>query len=161
MLHSATTLLTHAHLFTMQGEGVGYIADGAVAIDGKTIVAVGSTTELIAQFQANETIDASGHALLPGLIDAHMHTPLAIVRGVAQDVRNWMQSALAPYNRHITPEAALAGVKLNVLEALKAGTTTMGDYTKPIPGWADVFDAVGVRARLTPTINALPPGGMA
>lgn len=145
----------------MQGEGVGYIADGAVAIDGNTIVAAGPTDELSAYFQADETIDATGHALLPGLIDAHMHTPLAIVRGVAQDVSNWMQKALALYNRHITPAAALAGVKLNVLEALKAGTTTMGDYAKPIPGWAAMFEQVGVRARLTPTINALPPGDMA
>ncbi len=90
-----------------------------------------------------------------------MHTPLAIVRGVAQDVGHWMQKALAPYSRHITPPASLAGSQLNVLEALKAGTTTMVDYTKPIPGWAEFFDQVGVRARLTPTINALPPGGMA
>ena len=161
MPQPVTTLITHAHLFTMQGEGVGYIADGAVAIDGKRMIAVGTTSELTAQFQADETIDATGHALLPGLIDAHMHTPLAIVRGVAQDVSNWMQKALAPYARHLTPAASLAGIKLNVLEALKAGTTTMGDYTKPIPGWAEVFAEVGVRARLTPTINALPSGGMA
>ncbi len=161
MPQSVTTLITHAHLFTMHGEGVGYVADGAVAIDNETIVAVGSTIELLDRFQADETIDATGQALLPGLIDAHMHTPLAIVRGVAQDVRNWMQKALAPYNRHITPAAALAGVQLNVLEALKAGTTTMGDYAQPISGWPEIFEQIGVRARLTPTINALPPGGMA
>ncbi|MEZ4870395.1 MAG: amidohydrolase family protein [Caldilineaceae bacterium] len=157
----ADTLITHAHLFTMQGTGVGYIADGAVAIRGDKIVAVGPTPELGARVQATEVIDAQGQAVLPGLVDAHMHTPLAIVRGVAQDVAHWMQKALAPYSRHLTPEAALAGVKLNVLEALKAGTTTMGDYTKPIPGWAEVFVQVGVRARLTPTINAMPSGGMA
>ena len=153
--------ITHAHLFTLQGQGVGYVADGAVAVNGSRIVAVGSTAELTARFQADETIDASGCAVLPGLIDAHMHTPLAIVRGVAQDVAHWMQSALAPYSRHITPEAALAGTRLNVLEAIKAGTTTCVDYAKAIPGWAEVFAQLGVRARLTPTINALPPGGMA
>ena len=153
--------ITHAHLFTLQGQGVGYVADGAVAVNGSRIVAVGSTAELTARFQADETIDASGCAVLPGLIDAHMHTPLAIVRGVAQDVAHWMQSALAPYSRHITPKAALAGTRLNVLEAIKAGTTTCVDYAKAIPGWAEVFAQVGVRARLTPTINALPPGGMA
>lgn len=161
MPQAVSTLITHAHLFTMQGEGVGYIADGAVAVAGARIIGVGPTAELTAQFEADATIDASGHALLPGLIDAHMHTPLAIARGVAQDVSHWMQKALAPYARHITPEAALAGVKINVLEALKAGTTTMGDYTKPMPGWAEVFEQIGVRARLTPTINAMPPGGMA
>jgi 5-methylthioadenosine/S-adenosylhomocysteine deaminase len=90
-----------------------------------------------------------------------MHTPLAIVRGVAQDVAHWMQRALAPYSRHITPAAALAGCRLNLLEAVRTGTTTFGDYAWPVPGWGEVFVDAGVRAVLTPTINALPPGGMA
>jgi 5-methylthioadenosine/S-adenosylhomocysteine deaminase len=90
-----------------------------------------------------------------------MHTPWAIARGVAQDVSNWKQSAQAPYSRHQTAESMLAGTKLNVIEALKSGTTTFGDYTKPFPGWAEFYEEIGVRARLTPTINALPPGGMA
>jgi 5-methylthioadenosine/S-adenosylhomocysteine deaminase len=80
---------------------------------------------------------------------------------VAQDVAHWMQRALAPYSRHITPPASLAGTRLNVLEALKAGTTTLVDYARPHPGWPEIFVQAGVRARLTPTINALPPGGMA
>jgi len=161
MNQHADILLTHAHLFTMQGDGVGYIADGAVAVEGRRIVAVGPTADLTPRFRADETLDATGCAVLPGLIDAHMHTPWAIARGVAQDVAHWMQKALAPYSRHLTPEAALAGAKLNVIEALKAGTTTMVDYTHPVPGWAQFFADVGVRGRLTPTINALPPGGMA
>ncbi len=161
MTEPCTILITHAHLFTMQGNGVGYVADGAVAIQGQRIVAVGPTDDLVARFQADETIDATDHAVLPGLVDAHMHTPLAIVRGVAQDVGHWMQKALAPYSRYVGPNAALAGTRLNVIEALKAGTTTFGDYTRPYPGWAEAFAEIGVRARLTPTINALPPGGMA
>ncbi len=161
MTEHVDTLIIHAHLFSLQGEGVGYIADGAVAIKRELIKAVGSSTDLSSRYVADKIIDATGQALLPGLIDAHMHTPWAIVRGVAQDVKNWMQQALAPYSRHVTPEAALAGTQLNVLEALKAGTTTFGDYVTPYPGWAEFYDQVGVRARLTPTINSLPPGGMA
>lgn len=161
MTEHADILVTHSHLFTLRGAGVGYIPDGAVAIQGSHIAAVGSTAEVTARFQAAETIDATNCAVLPGLIDVHMHTPWAVVRGVAQDVAHWMQKALAPYSRHRTEAATLAGVRLNVLEALKAGTTTMVDYTHPVPGWAEVFEHVGVRARLTPTINALPPGEMA
>lgn len=161
MNEKADLLISHAHLFTLAGSGVGYIADGAVAIQGRRIAAVGPTAELAGRFAAIETFDATGRAVLPGLIDAHMHTPWAIARGVAQDVAHWMQKALAPYARHLTPEAVLAGVKLNVVEALKAGTTTMVDYTRPIPGWAEFFVQIGVRGRLTPNINALPPGGMA
>lgn len=161
MAQHADLLITHAHLFTLQGEGVGYLADGALAIRGTRIAAVGRTSDLGSRFEATEIIDATDSAVLPGLIDAHMHTPWAIVRGVAQDVSHWMQRALAPYSRHLTPQAALAGTQLNVIEALKAGTTTMVDYARPVPGWAEAFVQAGVRARLTPTINALPPGGMA
>jgi 5-methylthioadenosine/S-adenosylhomocysteine deaminase len=161
MPEHADILITHAHLFTLADEGVGYIADGAVAINGSRITAVGLTSELTSRFEAGEMIDAGNCAVLPGLIDAHMHTSLAIVRGVAQDVAHWMQRALAPYSRHMSPEAALAGTRLNILEALKAGTTTHGDYGWPVPGWAEVFVEIGVRARLAPMFNALPPGGMA
>jgi 5-methylthioadenosine/S-adenosylhomocysteine deaminase len=161
MNEQADKVITRAHLFTLEGEGVGYVPDGAVAVQGQRIVAVGSTKDLTGRFKATEILDASDCAVLPGLIDAHMHTPLAIVRGVAQDVAHWMQRALAPYSRHIDAEASLAGSRLNVLEAVKAGTTTLVDFTRPVAGWAEVFVQVGVRARLTPTINALPPGGMA
>ena len=133
MHDNADRLIAHAHLFTMKGDGVGYVADGAVAVRGDRIAAIGPTPDLEARYRTSETIDATGCAVLPGLIDAHMHPPLAIVRGVAQDVAHWMQRALAPYSRHITPEAALAGTRLNILEALKAGTTTMVDYTRPVP----------------------------
>lgn len=154
-------LLIHGHLFTMGGEGVGYQADGAVAVRSDRIVDVGPTEDLTARYRAAEQIDASSHAILPGLIDAHMHTPWAIVRGVAQDVSHWMQKAVSPYARHLTRLASLAGTWLNVIEAIRAGTTTMGDYAFPIEGWADIFAAAGVRAVLTPTINALPAGDMA
>lgn len=155
------TLITHGHLFTMQGEGVGYVPDGAVAVEGSRLVAVGPTPELAARFPQAHVIDATDCAVLPGLIDAHMHTQLTALRGVAQDVRHWMQLALAPYDRHLSDEAALAGSRLNILEALKAGTTTLLDYDLPLPGWVDFYQQVGVRARLAPVINALPPAGMA
>ena len=145
----------------MEGDGVGYIKDGAVAVRRNRIVDVGPSAALMERYVATEVIDGSHHALLPGLVDAHMHTPWAVVRGVAQDVAHWMQRGLAPYSRHLHRDASLAGTWLNVLEALKAGTTTMGDYAHPLEGWADIYAAVGVRAVLTATINALPPGQMA
>ena len=56
----------------MQGDGVGYMPDGAVAIRSQRIVAVGPASELQA-LQAAHTIDATDCAVLPGLIDAHNH----------------------------------------------------------------------------------------
>ncbi len=161
MPQSVDLLVLRAHLLTMQGNGVGYVRDGAVAVRGDTIVDVGPSPELAARYQAAETLDAAGCAVLPGLIDVHMHTVYAVVRGVAQDVSNWMQKGLAPFARHIDEAAACAGTRLNIIEAMQAGTTTMGDYVRPYPGWAECFAQAGVRACLTPTINALPAGGMA
>lgn len=161
MPQSVDLLVLHAHLLTMQGKGVGYVNDGAVAVRGDCIVDVGPSTELGNRYQATETLDATGSAVLPGLIDVHMHTVYAIVRGVAQDVANWMQKGLAPFARHMNHDAARAGTRLNIIEAMQAGTTTMGDYVRPYPGWGECFAQAGVRACLTPTINSLPAGGMA
>lgn len=157
----ADYLFIHAHLLTMQGEGVGYIENGALAVKGNRLVAVDTTAALLGVVEAGEIIDAQNKAILPGLIDAHMHTPYAVVRGVAQDVSNWMQAGLSPYAKHMDQPASLAGTNLNIIEGIKAGTTTFGDYAFPLDGWADQFDQAGVRARLTPRINAFPKGGMA
>jgi 5-methylthioadenosine/S-adenosylhomocysteine deaminase len=161
MPQSVDLLVLHAHLLTMRGEGVGYLKDGAVAVRGDQIVDVGPSTELGNRYQAAEILDATGSAVMPGLIDVHMHTVYAIVRGVAQDVSNWMQKGLAPFAKHMSHDAARAGTRLNIVEAMQAGTTTMGDYVHPYPGWGECFAEAGVRACLTPTINSLPVGGMA
>ncbi|NCF28912.1 MAG: amidohydrolase family protein [Gammaproteobacteria bacterium] len=161
MAQSVDLLVLHAHLLTMQGNGVGYLRDGALAVRGDSLVDVGRSSELAQRYQATETLDATNCAVMPGLVDVHMHTVYAIVRGVAQDVSNWMQKGLAPFARHMDAEAARAGTRLNIVEAMQAGTTTMGDFVRPYPGWGECYAEAGVRACLTPTINALPPGGMA
>ena len=159
----ADFLFINAHLLTMQGSGVGYQKDGAVAVENGRITAVGSTAELQNAISAKETINAKGMCIMPGLIDGHMHMSYAVVRGVAQDVSNWMQAGLAPYAKQFNaiPEAALAGTRLALVEGIKAGTTLFGDYTFPIDGWADIFADAGVRGMLTARINAFPKGGMA
>ncbi len=86
MAQPVDMLIVNAHLFTMQGSGVGYVPQGGLAVSGSRIAAVGPAAELVARYAAAETIDATDCAVLPGLIDAHMHTPWAVVRGVAQDV---------------------------------------------------------------------------
>jgi len=159
--HQVDTLIIHANVFTMAGSGVGALEDGAVAVVGDRIAAVGRTDELLASCEGTEVLDGSKFAVLPGLIDCHVHSPEALLRGVAQDVPDYMERAMAPFSKALTEELNLAGTRLNVLESIKAGTTTMMDYTAPYPGWADFYSSVGVRARLTPTINGLAPGAMA
>ena len=72
---------TH-HMFTMKGDGVGYEEGKAVAVDKGKIVAIGTKGEIAKAYEADEVIDGSGHIVLPGLIDAHMHTTSSALRGV-------------------------------------------------------------------------------
>ncbi|ONI79958.1 amidohydrolase [Actinosynnema sp. ALI-1.44] len=149
------TLITHAHMFTMRGDGVGYVKDGAVAVKGQRIVAVDTTGELTHRFTAEETVDATGHALLPGLIDAHVHTALAVIRGVAQDVRGWLEKAYWPFYKQITDKDVVVRSMACVLEGLKAGTTTFVDFVDPAAECAEAYVASGVRGRLVAQFNAL------
>ena len=157
-----TILIKNGILLTMTGKGVGSIQDGAVAIEGQEIAAVGKTSEITKKYNKPEhTIDASGKAVLPGFVDGHIHTGLSLARGLAQDVPEieWMLKTMAPYATHYTPEYSIIGSRLGVLEALKAGTTTFGEIGSNMGHLADkVFIPTGVRANLANTINQIGPG---
>ena len=72
------------------------LEDGAVAIDGGRIVAVGPTDELAQQYQARETIECGGKAVLPGLIDAHGHGGHSLIKTIGADTPSlWMRIVTA------------------------------------------------------------------
>lgn len=154
-------LIKNGILLTMQGEGVGSIIDGAVAIEEENIVAVGKTADVTKEYgNAELVIDAKGKAVLPGFVDGHIHTGLSLVRGEAQDVPEieWMLKTMAPFTKHFTPEHSIKGSRVGVLEALKAGTTTFGEIGGNMTPVAEqVFVPSGVRANLADTINQIGP----
>ena len=70
------------HFFTMEGEGVGYMTGAAMVVNGGKILGfVGPEEER--EYEADQVIELSHHAILPGFIDGHMHTGDAILRGLA------------------------------------------------------------------------------
>ncbi|REK30325.1 MAG: amidohydrolase [Planctomycetota bacterium] len=147
-------LFKHAHLFTLAGEGVGYIPDGAVAVTGNRIIAVGDTNQVLADLAAagngviKQEIDATHQALLPGLIDAHIHTQLGLLRGVAQDMHDWMMQGVLPYMLELKPRWQILSSQLTVMEALRAGTTTFGDFLVfPDPALMEFYLSSGIRVR--------------
>ncbi|MDQ3818621.1 MAG: hypothetical protein M3362_13215, partial [Acidobacteriota bacterium] len=62
------------------------IDDGAVAIKGGRILAVGTSAEIDGKYSARETIDARGRVIIPGLINGHTHVPMTLFRGLADDL---------------------------------------------------------------------------
>ncbi|PYZ97029.1 amidohydrolase [Alteribacter lacisalsi] len=140
----------------MEGQGVGYIHKGAVAVSGSTIAAVGPTDEVSRDFPAHRTIDGTGKIVMPGLIDAHMHTGLTLVRGVAQDMNDWMQKGIWPFAKHLTTEDKKLGSMVNILEGIQAGTTTFGDYNDHMLDLAENYEQTGARAVVTEMVNEMP-----
>jgi cytosine/adenosine deaminase-related metal-dependent hydrolase len=101
------------------------IEDGAVAVRGSRIVAVGTTAELRARFQPRETIAAHRHAVLPGLVDAHAHAGHGLLRTLGGgDSQAWMDACEVIYTRASDEHFWHSEAALASLERLKAGVTT-------------------------------------
>jgi 5-methylthioadenosine/S-adenosylhomocysteine deaminase len=106
------------------------IDDGAVAVTGGAIVAVGPATELAAVYRAAERIDAGGHAVLPGLINCHTHAPMTLFRGLADDLplEVWLHEHIWPAEAWaVKPEMVTWGTLLAAAEMIRSGTTLFTD----------------------------------
>src|SRR5687768_11895874 len=90
-------LFVNSTVVTMDSTGT-IVPSGAVAVAGREIVAVGAVDELRAQFHATEEIDCTGCAILPGLINAHAHVPMSLLRGLVADVQLdvWLYGYMFP-----------------------------------------------------------------
>ncbi|MFB3095049.1 MAG: amidohydrolase family protein, partial [Candidatus Acidiferrales bacterium] len=106
------------------------IEDGAVAVRGERIVAVGPAGELNRRYRARHRLQADGRLVLPGLINAHTHAAMSLYRGVADDLtlEEWLQDYIFPLEAKLTtPESVYWGTKLAALEMIRGGITTFVD----------------------------------
>lgn len=147
------TIVKAPHFYTMEGKGVGYKTNVSLVIDAGKILSIEDINIVDKQYKADEVINLDNHAVFPGFIDAHMHTGCAIMRGLAQDTNNWMMYGLQPFDNATTKEERLAGSKMAILEAIKAGTTTIGDYESNMNPVCEFIYKVGVRGNITVMIR--------
>lgn len=151
-------LLRNATVVTMDPNGT-VLHDGAVAIRGREIVAVGPAAELAAQYSATETVDCSGCAILPGLINAHAHVPMSLLRGLVADVQLdvWLLGYMFPVeSKFVTPEFSYVGTRLSCAEMLKSGTTTFVDMYYFEDEVARAADEAGIRAICGQSVMRFP-----
>lgn len=148
------TIVVAPHFYTMEGPGVGYRADAAMAVDAGKILEVGKREEILARYAAEEILTLDHHMVLPGFVDGHMHTACNIMRGLAQDTNNWMMFGLQPFDNAVTDQERDAGSRVAILEAIRAGTTTLGDYESKMEHVCAFIDKVGARGNIAQTIRA-------
>jgi len=123
--------------------------DGALAIQGDRIIALGKTHDLEAEHASSRhIIDGRGKVVLPGLIDAHIHTAFQLSRGLADEVsaQKFLFERMYPYEGLLTEEESYWSAMLCVLELLRNGVTTFIDAGNYQPHQtARVAGEVGVR----------------
>jgi 5-methylthioadenosine/S-adenosylhomocysteine deaminase len=129
MTQKVDTLLTNAIVLTMDGK-LNHYDPGAVAVKGDQIIAVGAESEITKEYIADETIACDGKVLMPGLINAHTHVPMTLMRGLADDLRLdvWLMGYMLPVEREfVTPEFVRLGTLLACAEQIRSGVTTFND----------------------------------
>jgi 5-methylthioadenosine/S-adenosylhomocysteine deaminase len=150
----AVDLLVRAdHFLTMEGDGVGYRGGTAMAVREGKIIDIGPKVDLAERYRARQSLDFGRNLVMPGFVDAHVHLKLALLRGLAQDVSNWMMDGLSPFSSVAPTDPTGLAVKLGLLEAVRAGTTTFSEFSGGLDIVGDVFSSVGVRGVLTAFIR--------
>ncbi|HJU39722.1 MAG TPA: TRZ/ATZ family hydrolase, partial [Tahibacter sp.] len=102
----------------------------AVAVDGDLIVDILPIADARERYAARETASLPEHALIPGLVNAHTHNPMTLMRGIADDLplMTWLNDHIWPAEaKAIGPEFVRDGVELAVAEMLRGGTTACSE----------------------------------
>ena len=135
------------------------IPQGAVAVQGGRIVAVGGAAEIEERYRGGDVLDAGGGIVLPGLINAHTHAPMVLFRGIADDLKlmDWLQKYIFPAEaKNVTAEFVKAGTRLAALEMIRSGTTTFVDMYYFEDQVAEAAKEAGLRTVAGETLIEFP-----
>ena len=158
MTQQVDTLFINALVLTMDEDFSQYL-HGAVAVKGDSIIAVGNEEELKEEFSRQEVIDCGGKILMPGLINAHTHVPMTLLRGLADDLRLdvWLMGYMMPVEREfVSPEFVRLGTLLACAEQIRSGVTTFNDMYYFEEDVAQAAADAGMRAVCGQTVMKFP-----
>ncbi len=158
MTKPADILLVNAHVLTMDDELRQY-RPGAVAVLGADILAVGPEAELKAQYSAAETVDCGGKILMPGLVNAHTHIPMTLLRGLADDLRLdvWLMGYMLPVEREfVSPDFVRLGSLIACAEFIRSGVTSFADMYYFEEHVAKAAVEAGLRGLCSQTVLKFP-----
>ena len=148
-------LLTNCTVLTMD-QDFSIHESGGVAIRADAIEAVGPAA---AAYQAAEVIDCGGRVVMPGLVNAHTHAPMTLLRGLADDLRLdvWLMGYMMPVEREfVSPEFVRLGTALGCAEMIRSGVTCFADMYYFEESVAEAAAAAGLRAFCGQTVLRFP-----
>lgn len=138
------TLIENGHVVTMDAERR-VIDGGDVLVENGEIAKVGEDLG-----GADERIDASGMAVMPGLVNAHTHLSMTLMRGYADDLplQEWLEDEIWPLEGNLNGDLVHAGALLGALEMIRSGTTCFADQYFHMDSVAEAVEEAGIRATL-------------
>lgn len=157
-MKQADFLLVNALVLTMD-EQMRQFYPGAVAVVGDSIAAVGEEAVVRQEFTSAHVVDCQGKVVMPGLINAHTHVPMSLMRGLADDLRLdvWLQGYMWPVEREfVSPEFVRLGTKLSCAEMLRSGVTCFADMYFFEQDVAAATAEAGLRAVCSQTVLKFP-----
>jgi 5-methylthioadenosine/S-adenosylhomocysteine deaminase len=122
-------ILKNAIVLTMDEE-FQIFDPGAVAVEGDSIISVGSESSILENYKSDQVLDCQHQVVLPGLINAHTHVPMTLLRGLADDLRLdvWLMGYMMPVERaFVSPEFVRLGTKIACAEMIRSGVTCFAD----------------------------------
>lgn len=130
-----------------------FFADGAVAVDGTKIVAVGVTAELKKKYPQAQFVDAHAGVIMPALINTHEHIYSAMARGLS--IKNYNPKGFLDIldglwwniDRHLTNDLTYLSAAITYIECIKNGVTTIFDHHASYGEIKDSLFAIGDAAQ--------------
>lgn len=161
-MNTVDTLFFNARIVTVDSQ-FKLIENGALTVRDGIIERVWSPSGDAPLPQAAESLDCSGKLLMPGLVNAHTHLPMALFRGLADDLAldRWLQDFIFPAeSRYLSPQAVCTGTRLSVAEMLLNGTTTCCDGYFYADSVARTVSLTGLRAVVGQGVIDFPAPGV-
>ena len=152
------TILMAQTIITMDEE-YRILKDGAIAIEGDHILAVAQKEEILAAYSSDEQVDFGADVLMPGLVNAHTHAPMTLLRGLADDLRLdvWLLGYMMPVEREfVTPDFCRLGTQIACAEMIRSGITTFADMYYFEETVAQATADAGLRAVCGQTVLKFP-----
>ena len=125
------------------------LVDHALVVDGGRIIALAPSAAIADAYAARERVTLPAHVLIPGLINAHTHAAMTLMRGIADDVplKTWLEDHIWPCEkRHVSPEFVADGTLHAAAEMLRGGITCANDMYFYPDAAARAYEAAGMRA---------------
>lgn len=121
---------------------------GFVAVEGTKIASVG-TERPAGEF--DRIIDCTGKVMLPGLVNAHTHVPMTLLRGYGggHDLQHWLNDWIFPAEAKLDDRCVAAGTALGLAEMIASGVTCIADMYMHTGAIAEQVLKAGISANLS------------